>query len=138
VRLARAVATGLVALALGCDRGATPAAPEAPASSSQRESLRLTMRALREKTRDLDAILRSHREMDARDHARVVELLSEIESLATGLDELPPEVHPSSLRLGRLRADARRAIETAADDPPNFYFAGAISGACVYCHSRPL
>jgi hypothetical protein len=96
------------------------------------------MRALREKTGDLDAILRSHREIDARDHARVVELLTEIESLAGGLGELPADAHLPPLRLERLRADARRALETAADDPPSFYFAGAISGACVYCHSRPL
>jgi hypothetical protein len=130
---------GLVAalaalLIVACEREAPP--PPAPRTGN--ESVRLAMRALRDKTSDLDAILRSHREIDPRDHARIVELLAEIESLATGLEELPPDAHVPAIRLERLRVDARRALEAAADDPPNFYFAGAISGACVYCHSRPL
>jgi hypothetical protein len=131
---ALALAGALLAfVAASCDRGGQTTVP--PAAS---ESVRLAMRALRDKTGDLDAILRSQRDLDARDHARVVELLREIEALATGLEELPEGTHLPPLRLERLRSDAGRALETAADDPPNFYFAGAVSGACVYCHSRPL
>jgi hypothetical protein len=34
-----------------------------------------------------------------------------------------------------LRADLDRALLAVKKDPPNYYYAGVVSGACTYCHA---
>jgi hypothetical protein len=85
--------------------------------------------------RRLDALLAEGEERGVpRDH--VVELLRAMEQLAQTLGS--GEVRSNHPMLdegidgfrGRLGA-ARRAAER---DPPNYYLAGTVSGACGYCH----
>jgi hypothetical protein len=103
------------------------------------DSRRITMSTMSELARAvnyLDRVMRRHEGIDRDEHRRVVATPRNIESL---IDALTPEEragHPLlESELGKLERDVRRAIETVAWDPPNYYFAGAISGACVYCHS---
>lgn len=96
------------------------------------------MRELAGKVGELDSILRSVRPLEPFDQDRVAVLLGEIDALAAGLETLPPGTHPPLSNLARLRADVRRAREAVAGENPDYYFAGAVSGACVYCHSLPL
>jgi hypothetical protein len=121
----------LVPAAIGCEQRA--AAPVAANPSTER-----AMRELAGKVGELDAILRSVRPLEPFDQDRVAVLLGQIDALAAGLETLPPGTHPSLPNLARLRADVKRAREAVAGDVPDYYFAGAVSGACVYCHSLPL
>ena len=121
----------LVPAASACEPGPKPRA-------AQNESTQLAMRALANKVGELDSLLRSDRPLEPFDRDRVAVLLGEIDALAAGLETLPPGTHPPLSNLERLRADVKRAREAAASDTPDYYFAGAVSGACVYCHSLPL
>jgi hypothetical protein len=121
----------LVPAAIGCEQ--RTAAPVAGNPSTE-----LAMRELAGKVGELDTILRSVRPLEPFDQDRVAVLLGEIDALAAGLETLPPGTHPPLSNLARLRADVKRAREAVAGDDPDYYFAGAVSGACVYCHSLPL
>ncbi len=121
----------LLPTVIGCE-------PRAGLQIAGNESTELAMRELAGKVGELDGILRSVRPLEAFDQDRVAVLLREIDELSTGLEQLPPGAHPPLANLGRLRADVRRAREGVEADPPDYYFAGAVSGACVYCHSHPL
>ncbi len=96
------------------------------------------MRELADKVGELDALLRTDRPLEPFDQDRVAALLGEIDALAAGLESLPPGSHPPLSNLARLRSDVKRAREAVTGDVPDYYFAGAVSGACVYCHSLPL
>jgi hypothetical protein len=37
----------------------------------------------------------------------------------------------------RLRDDLRRAQRGVSLEPPNYFWAGTVSGACRYCHASP-
>jgi hypothetical protein len=125
------VLASLVSAAIACEQ--QPVAPVARNPSTE-----LAMRELAGKVGELDAILRSVRPLEPFDQDRVTVLLGEIDALAAGLETLPPGTHPPLSNLARLRADVRRARESMAGEDPDYYFAGAVSGACVYCHSLPL
>jgi hypothetical protein len=103
------------------------------------QKVQSTMSELAGTVNELDRIMRRHDGIDRDEHRRVVALLRKIESL---IDALTPEEragHPLlESELGKLERDVRRALETVEWTPPNYYFAGAISGACVYCHSPPI
>jgi hypothetical protein len=48
-----------------------------------------------------------------------------------------PTNHPMiDANLSTFLRDIRSARDAVRRDPPNFFLAGAISGACAYCHSN--
>lgn len=69
------------------------------------------------------------------DHQRVIEILSQMRTLASGLKTAGRSNHPRIDRAApRLQQDIQRALETARLDPPDYYHAGRVAGACQYCH----
>lgn len=71
----------------------------------------------------------------APDPEAVVALLTEMRQLAS---QLKPRAHSSHPRIDRaapeLRADIERALAGARFRPPNYFWAGQLSGSCEYCH----
>jgi len=69
--------------------------------------------------------------------AAVAQLLDQMEQSAGQLGQGgDPSNHPRiSQNVERLRADIRRARRGVGLDPPNYFWAGSLSGACRYCHA---
>jgi len=66
---------------------------------------------------------------------RVVVLLAEMHRLSLDLRRGSRSNHPRIDRYApELQDDLRRALEGARRQPPNYYFAGQVPGACEYCH----
>lgn len=115
-----------------------PAAHAGDASAtpgSKADPTQVAMRELASRVGELDGMLRASRPLDPAQRARVATLLAQIEELTSRLAELPAGEHPRLRELSRLRSDVRRARDAVTSEPPDYYFAGAISGACVYCHA---
>lgn len=98
--------------------------------------LQSTMWQLASLVSQLDAVLRAEAAVSDAKRAEAEHILSEMHeaSLALGPGGWPSN-HPSvSRNVERFRRDlkaARRALEL---EPPSFYLAGSISGACLHCH----
>ena len=71
--------------------------------------------------------------------AAVGGLLDEMERVASTLGPGDtPSNHPRiSQNVQRLRDDIQRARRGVGLDPPNYFWAGSLSGACRYCHASP-
>jgi hypothetical protein len=86
--------------------------------------------------RALDALLAEGAPPSGAQRERVVELLRAMEQVARALGSDEVRSNHAKLDLGsdafreRLAA-ARRAAQR---DPPDYYLAGSVSGACRYCH----
>jgi len=100
-----------------------------------KQQIRTTMGALAAQVDALDEIMWQPGGPTGKDQARVVEILSQMRTLARELD---PRAHSSHPRIeahgARLRHDIERALAAARRAPPNYYYAGTVSGACTYCH----
>ena len=70
------------------------------------------------------------------DQARVVEELAAIERIARGLEAGPAGSNHPFLQdqMGRFVARVQQARLAAAMDPPRYYQAGTVAGACAQCH----
>lgn len=69
------------------------------------------------------------------DRDEVVEILSEMLRLSQELKRGTRSNHPRINREApRLQSNIERALRAARLDPPNYYFAGEVSGSCEYCH----
>lgn len=70
------------------------------------------------------------------DQEHVVEILSRMRTLAR---QLKPREHSNHPRIDQhapeLQHDIERALAAAKLAPPNYYYAGVVSGACTYCHA---
>ena len=69
--------------------------------------------------------------------AEVLTRLAEIDRAAQSLESQTSwqSNHPNMKRnLSRLRTDVRDARRAAQKDPPSYFLAGSVSGACLYCH----
>jgi hypothetical protein len=79
-------------------------------------------------------------EIDAAERAHIIELLRRLEHEAQALGPGGwPSNHPRiSRHVDSLRRDLERARQAAEREPPNYYWAGSISGACSYCHAPPV
>jgi len=69
------------------------------------------------------------------------EVVGVLDSMEEAAKALGPGKWPSNHpRIGdnvdALRRDIHRARLAAQHDPPDYFFAGTISGACLYCHGR--
>ena len=99
------------------------------------EQLRSTMWRLAFHSRELRELMTSPAETAAH-RAEVLQHLSAMEQATVELNRTGwPTNHPliDANRSSFLR-DMRTAQEAVSRDPPDFLLAGAVSGACVYCH----
>ena len=103
-----------------------------------KEELSTAMGRMAEDVEALDEILRTGADSpEAR--ARVIELLQDLKRRAEGL-EAPGALtnHPRLARNLPLFLKAVEAARLEAErDPPRYYLAGNIVGACMHCHSQP-
>ena len=92
------------------------------------QSITLTSLALNQEFKDTNE--------EAVSQERVVALLQELQS---GLHGLKTPAHTANHplfneNLERFRRDVELALMNAQKDPPNYYYAGSVSGSCLYCH----
>ena len=72
------------------------------------------------------------------DPQAVVAILTRMRALTAELNRGALSNHPRIEAMGpRLRNDVERALGAARAQPPNYYFAGEVAGACRYCHAPP-
>jgi hypothetical protein len=102
-----------------------------------RQQLDFTMWRLARDVRELDELLRVPGSIDAARRSAIVAHLVSMETAAadlktqTGWHSNQPGV---DAHLGRFEADAVRARRAVEGEPPNYYLAGYVAGACLYCH----
>jgi hypothetical protein len=91
---------------------------------------------LAEQVRWLDATLRDDARPEPERQRAVVGILDQIEAETRQLgSEGAVTNHPLlDKHVARLRDDIARARAGAASDPPRYALAGAVAGACIYCH----
>lgn len=102
------------------------------------QQLRSTMWKLADQVERLNHILRLAEPVTEQERAEIVQLLANMEKVTDGLRgqgwrSNHPEVDFNLDRFQRDVALARRSVES---DPPNYFLAGSVSGACLYCHDR--
>jgi hypothetical protein len=101
----------------------------------ERDDVRSTMRELASHSRELNDLIRSS-DGPQRRRAEIIAHLQAMEQAAEKLDQSGwPTNHPLiEMNLPSFRRDINFAREAIEREPPNFLLAGAVTGACVYCH----
>ncbi len=100
-----------------------------------KEEIRETMAALGYWIDELDQVMWREEGVQPSDQERVLGILTEMSRLAGELKTGTRSNHPLLDRYAPwLQRDIKRALQGARSDPPNYYYAGAVAGACEYCH----
>lgn len=97
--------------------------------------IRGTMGALARHVASLDQLMAQGEPLPS-DQRRIVATLEAMQTLVRELTKGEQSNHPSlddTAPILALKVD--RALFGARRTPPNYYFAGTVSGACVYCHA---
>jgi hypothetical protein len=102
----------------------------------ERDQLRSAMWQLARHVRELDRELRA----SPGGEARPKEILLHLEGMEKATRSLDisgwPSNHPMvDMNIAKFRQDIQLARESAERTPPNYVFAQALPGACLYCHS---
>jgi len=86
--------------------------------------------------RQLNQILSRKDSIDSKDQARIIELLSSINSTADSLGAGSIDTNHLVIdnHIDQFKYDVNTAISAAMADPPNYFVAGQLSGSCVACH----
>lgn len=75
---------------------------------------------------------------DVPESDRIVSILDRMKATAAGIEA--PALATNHPELGEgidaFRRDLSAARQSAALDPPRYFLAGSIAGACLYCHGR--
>jgi hypothetical protein len=104
-----------------------------------REEIQTTMGGLAAQIVALDAVMGQEAGPGPGDQTRVVEILETMKGLAAELKRGRRSSHPRIDSAAPLLQEAiDRALSAARSTPPNYYFAGEVSGSCTYCHPSPL
>jgi hypothetical protein len=100
--------------------------------------LRSAMWLLGHQSLELRRVLSGESDTGGDPRSQVVLLLSDMEQTVQQLGPDPWSSNHPELGQGlKVLADDLRAARTAAEhDPPNYFLAGSVSGACLYCHGR--
>jgi hypothetical protein len=99
------------------------------------QEIRTTMGALASEVDALDRIMWQSGGPRLDDRARVVEILSRMQLLAAQLKRREHSNHPRiDMHAEQLQREIERAQVFAKREPPNYYYAGQVSGACSSCH----
>ena len=97
--------------------------------------VRTDMQKLAMRVDRIDRTLRDG-DLSPEEQAAIVKLLTEMETITSAI--AGTEAVSSHLvledNIEAFRADLAAARHTAAQDPPSYFLAGAITGSCVYCH----
>ena len=98
--------------------------------------LKSTMDALAQDLTRLDLALNAAQRSEAIDEGEVVRILAEIERTAQKLDARSVGSNHPFLEdyMGRFGDTVQQARIAASLNPPNYYLAGRVAGACVSCH----
>jgi hypothetical protein len=102
------------------------------------ENLRSSMWLLGRETVELRSVLADASLSDDTRRTRAELLLGGMEDTIhkIGIDQAPSN-HPELQQgLQALLTDVRVARDGVNHDPPNYFMAGSLSGACLYCHGR--
>lgn len=101
----------------------------------ERHQLRSAMEQLALHVRGLDQALQAPAPGDQERQA-ILEHLHGMDKATLSLDTSGwPSNHPLvDINMPRFRQDIRRALDAVERTPPNYTFARALPGACVYCH----
>lgn len=101
------------------------------------EKLKSTMWQLAAEIRQLEQVLAVAERGDAVPRETIAALLDRMQRSAAALGPgNVPSNHPRIAdNVDRLRDDIRRARRGVDFDPPNYFWAGQLSGACRYCHA---
>ncbi|MCG8588242.1 MAG: hypothetical protein MJE66_03050 [Proteobacteria bacterium] len=101
-----------------------------------KQDVQTAMGALASEVDALDQALRRGEGAPPNQREDVVAILSRMQSLAHQLKRRAHTNHPRiRLHADRLQHDIDRALSSARKEPPNYYFAGVVAGACTYCHA---
>ncbi len=89
---------------------------------------------------ELDQLMDQSGAAGDRQSKAVVRVLSRMrDAIPTPTDDAALGSHPLiDVSLAAFRQDIIRARENAARKPPNYFWAGSVSGACVHCHGGEL
>lgn len=84
----------------------------------------------------LDEVLGTGREMSPADRAAVIRILDDLESVAKRISAGGRETNHLLIdqHIDEFRVDLQRARSAVEQTPPNYYFAGRLSGSCLACH----
>jgi len=98
--------------------------------------LRSSMWLLGHQSLELRRLLRGESEPGRDPHTQIVLLLADMEQTVQQLGPDPWSSNHPHLGEGlKALADDLHAARVAAEhDPPNYFLAGSVSGACLYCH----
>lgn len=101
------------------------------------EDLESAMWRLARGVNKLDGIMRTGSVSGEYPQDEILALLEDMEAAAESLGPGNwPSNHPRiSENVEVLRRDIYRARVGAQSRPPDYFFAGTVSGACLYCHS---
>jgi len=104
------------------------------------EQVRSTMGQMAQLLSRLQGAMETEEDVDESARREIVALLRQLEDRAR---ELGPGGWPSNhpeirANVGRLRDDLQRARVAASSDPPNYYWAGAVSATCTICHASRI
>jgi len=104
-----------------------------------RDRLESTMWQLADRVSRLDELVREGEPKSGVVREEAIALLADMERISTalGLGEWPSNHPRVSQNVGMFRqelAAARRALEM---EPPSYFLAGSVSGACTNCHRAP-
>ena len=98
--------------------------------------IRSTMGQLAVQMRALESLMMQSETPLPSDHQRVTEILTTMQALARDLTRGQDTHHPDLNRYAPvLEQRIDRALFAVRRTPPNYFFAGTISGACEYCHA---
>jgi len=101
------------------------------------EQLQSTMWQLADHANRLDALMREGPPRDQELRAQVIEQLAQMGRAAAALGPGHwPSNHPRvSRNVEHFRREVEAARRAAEVDPPSYFLAGSVSGACVHCHA---
>lgn len=129
----------LVPLVAGCARTVRESTYAPSFTYQERDEVRSTMWQLAGGVRQLNEALRSDERAPEERQAEVVRLLDEIQLAAGRLKGAETSNHPLlEEHLDDFLTDVRNARQAAAGDPPSYFFAGNVTGACMYCHGSHI
>ncbi len=101
----------------------------------EEDKISASMRALTEHALALDTALRSG-ESQGDLQGQTLDHLRGMDAAVASLDGAGRATHPMLDRnLGQFRSDLAAATKAVSQDPPSFFLAGTVVGACRYCHA---
>ncbi len=132
------------AVLVGCSSSTVPPPASEPTFPQDftyitREQLDFAMWQLAKEVHGLNQVMRAPGSIDEHRRAQILGHLTVMETTARNVKGQPGwhSSHPVlDEKLAVFAADVGRARRAAQGDPPNYYLAGSVAGACLYCHGN--